>query len=92
MVCWDDAGKKMRLSKYFLTMNLREVHALYLQEHRDENYFSLIKMCKLLQTNLLLIGSTHRDQCKFQQHDNFFMKLEAMGVQYDRCLEISWYC
>ena len=92
MVCWDDAGKKMRLRKYFLTMNLREVHALYLQEHRDENYCSLTKMCNLRPTNVLLLGSTPHDQCKCQQHDNFFVKLEAMGVQYNRCLEISWYC
>ena len=41
------------------------------------------KFYSLRPKNVLLLGDTPKDQCKCQNHENMFMKLEAMGKQYE---------
>jgi len=87
MTVWDDNGKH-KLRKYYLTMFLKEAYALYLETcQNDEEICSFATFCKLRPQNVLLLGNSPKDQCKCQVHENLFLKLEAMGCDYDS----SWW-
>ena len=86
IVVWDDSGKK-RKRKYYLTMFLREAHAVYKDVHpEEENNCSFSLFCQLRPNNVLLFGDTPTEQCKCQIHENFFLKLEAMGISYEKSI------
>ena len=61
MTVWDADGTKHKLRKYYLTMYLREPHAIFQQTHCD---ISLSIFCKLRPKNLLLIGDSPKNHCK----------------------------
>ena len=62
----DESGKH-QLQKYYLTINLKEAHTLFLWS------------CEQKDKYVLLLGSTPKEQWKCQVHENLIMKLEAMG-------------
>ena len=79
IVIWDSDGKKRRERKYYL----REAYAVFKETAVDEEGRSFSAFCKLRPKNVLLLVDTPNEQCKCQIHENFFMKLEAMGCSYD---------
>ena len=84
IVIWDSAGKKRRKHKYCLTMYLREAYAVFKETVADGEGCSFSAICKLRPKHVLLLVDTPKEQCKCQIHENFFMKLEAMGCSYDK--------
>ena len=80
IVIWDSDGKKRRERKYYL----REAYAVFKETAVDEEGRSFSAFCKLRPKNVLLLVDTPNEQCKCQIHENFFMKLEAMGCSYDK--------
>ena len=84
---WDDKGKH-KLCKYYLTMYVKEAHAIYLETcDNEDDKCSLSTFSKLRPKNVLLLGDSPKDQCKCQTHENLFLMLEAMGCNY----ESSWW-
>ena len=83
---WTDDGKQ-KLRKHYLVMHLREAHLLFCQLYPTEgdgNIISFSKFCSLHPKNVLLTGDTPQYQCKCMIHENFILKLEALGHSYDR--------
>ena len=83
---WTD-DRKLKLRKHYLVMHLREAHQLFCQLHPTEgegNIISFSKFCSLRPKNVLLTDDTPQYQCKCMIHENFFLKLEALGNSHDR--------
>ena len=77
-----EAGKtKMR--KYYLTMYLREVFAMFKGENKDcEIGFSLF--ASLRRKNVLLLKNQPLDQCKCLEHENsYLVSLSSILTKYD---------
>ena len=91
MVVYEATGKK-RLRKYYLTLHLKEAYALYQEVCSPELKCCRSLFCALRPKNVLLMGDSPQDQCKCQVHKNFYMKLEAMGVNYDNIFWDSILC
>ena len=67
-------------------MHLREAHQLFCQLYPTEgdgNIIRFSKFCSLCPKNVLLSDDTPQYQCKCMIHENFFLKLEALGHTYD---------
>ena len=87
MTVWTDEGRK-RLRKYYLTMYLKEAHALYLEScESDNDRCSFSSFCSFRPQNVLLLGDSPKHQCKCEIHENLLLKLEAMGILYEK----SWW-
>ena len=56
---------------------------MYANTYSEEERCKKSKLYSLRPKNVLLLGDTPKDQCKYQNHENMFMKLEAMGKQYE---------
>ena len=82
MTIWTEAGKtKMR--KYYLTMYLREMFAMFKAENQDcEIGFSLF--ASLRPINVLQLRNQYLDQCKCSVHENSYLLLNALGVNIDK--------
>lgn len=80
MVVWEN-GQKKRLRKYYLTMFLREVYAIYKSSVIKPLSFS--KFCSIRPKNVLLLKDTPIDQCRCKIHENFSMMLIAVQIKYD---------
>lgn len=75
-------GVKERMRRYYLTMYLKEVHALYLERHHDMHVsFSLFASWR--PPNVFLLKDTPVDQCKCMVHENFRLQLHALGIKYE---------
>ena len=87
MTVWGNEGKHKQ-RKYYLTMYLKEAHALYLElcENEDDKC-SLSTFCNLYPKNVLFPDDSAKEQRKCQLHENLSLKLEAMGCSY----ESSWW-
>ena len=48
---------------------------------------SFSTFCNLQPKNVLLLGDSPKEQCRCQIHKNLFLKLEAMGCDYEK----SWW-
>lgn len=86
MTVWSNTSKK-KLRQHYLTMYLRDDHRPFYDLYCDEERSKVIgfsTFCDLCPKNVLLLGSTPRDQCKCMIHENFFLKLNAMDITYDR--------
>ena len=77
-------GGKTRVRKSYLSMTLLEVYAIYKEESGTSLQCSFSHFANLLSKNILLLGDTPKDQCKCQIHENVFLKLRALGQEYDR--------
>ena len=64
-------------------MYLREAYAVFKETVADGEDCSFSALCKLRPKNALLLVDTPKEQFKCQIHENFFMKLGAMGCSYD---------
>lgn len=84
MTVWTDNGKT-KLRKHYLTLFLREAYHIYSGlYHRDSDKgLAFSTFCDLRPKNVLLLGSSPKDQCKCMIHENLFLKFEAMGISYD---------
>ena len=91
MVVYEATGKK-RLRKYYLTLHLKEAYALYQEVCSPELKCCRSLFCALRPKNVLLMCVFPQDQCKCQVLENFDMKLEAMGVNYDNIFWDSMLC
>ena len=74
-------GKKKKLRKYFLTMFLKEAHAIFQSTYGEVMHFSAF--CKLRSINVLLLEGTPVDQCKYKLHKNFRLLLKALCISYN---------
>ena len=84
MTIWTEGGRK-RVWKYFLTMYLKEAYALYLEScEKDDDKCSSSTFCNFHPKNVLLLDESPKQQCKCQIHENLFIKLEAMGIYYEK--------
>ena len=83
MTIWSDGGK-LKLRKHYLTMFLREAYYMYCEQNERDSAHGLAysTFCNLRPRNVLLLSSSPKDQCKCMTHENFFFKLEAMGITY----------
>jgi hypothetical protein len=79
---------KQRLRKHFLNMYLREAHAMFclVLEAAGEEKCSFSWFCKQRPRNVLLVGNTPKDQCQCIVHENFKLKLAALGVKYEQSI------
>ena len=78
-----DTDKK-KLRKHNLTMYPREAHKTFCDLYCDEERTKVIgfsTFCDLRPKDVLLLGSTPGDQCKYE---NLFLKLKAMDIIYDK--------
>ena len=83
IVIWNESGKH-QLQKHYLTINLKEAHTSFLESCEQEDKCSFSTFCKYSPKNVLLLGRTPKEQCKYQVHKNLIMKLEAMGCNYGK--------
>ena len=82
-ICTEEGRK--RVWKYFLTMYLKEAYALYLEScEKDDDKCSFSTFCNFRPKNVLLPDESPKQQWKCQIHENFFLKLEAMGIYYEK--------
>ena len=66
-------------------MYLKEAYALYLEScEKDEDKCSSSTFCNFHPKNVLLLDESPKQQCKCQIHENLFIKLEAMGIYYEK--------
>ena len=73
MVVWDEFGKQ-RLRKYYLTMYIHQVYAVFKETRQeDEAMCSMSTFTKLRPKNVLLLSDTPEDTCKCQTHENQFL-------------------
>ena len=74
MTIWTVEGRK-RVWKYFLTVNLKEAYALYLEScEKDDDKCSFSTFCNFRPKNVLLLDESPKQQCKCQIHENLFLK------------------
>ena len=84
MTIWTEEGRR-RVRKYYLTMYLKEAYALYLENCYDgDDQCKFSTFCALRPKNVLLLDESPKQQCKCQTHENLFLKLEAMGIHYEK--------
>ena len=82
MTVWTEAGKT-KMIKYYLTMYLQEVFAMFKAENQDcETGFSLF--VSLRPKNVLLLKNQPLDQYKCSIHENSYLLLNALGVNIDK--------
>ena len=87
MTIWTEEGKQ-KLRKYFPTMYRTEAYALYLETcETDEEKCSFSAFRSLRPKNVLLLGESPKEPCKCTIHETLFLKLEAIGCDY----ESSWW-
>ena len=79
-------GKKETLWKYYLTLYLHEAFAIYKETHPDL-LVGFSSFCRLWPDNVLLIKDMQADQCKGRPHENFYLKLKGLNIDYDN----SWW-
>ena len=60
-------------------MFLKEAYATL-----DDNKCSLSTFCNFRPKNVLLLDESPKQQCKCQIHENLFLKLEPMGICYEK--------
>ena len=66
-------------------MYLKEAYALYLEScEKDDDKCSFSTFCNFCPKNVLLLDESPKQQCKCQIHENLFLKLEAMGIYYEK--------
>lgn len=65
-------------------MYLREAWSVFKESSGKEISFSAF--AKLRPQNIKLLEDTPREQCKCSVHENFILKLEALGIKYNRYL------
>ena len=82
MITWIN-GTKTKLRKYYLTVFLREAHALFKGHHLN---ICFSKFCSLRPRNALLLKSSPADQCRCRIHKNFIMRLQGLKIAYDSTL------
>ena len=87
---WEQ-GVKMKLRKYYLTMHLKEAHALFQERHPDHP-ISFSVFAKLRPPNVLLLKDTPADQCKCLQHENFMLHLAGVSITYSNELWEDMLC
>lgn len=85
---------KQRMRKHFLNMYLREAHEIFclVLEDAGEEKCSFSWFCKQRPRNVLLVGNTPKDQCQCIVHDNFKLKLAALGVKYEQSVWTELVC
>ena len=79
---WTKNGSKEKMRKYYLTMYLKEAHAIFTELYQ-ESKISFSKFCSLKPKNVLLLKRQPLDQCKCETHENFRLKLAALDVNID---------
>ena len=77
---WEN-GVKHRMRRYYLTMYLKEAFALF-KEKYPECVIGYSTFAKLRPKNVFLLKDTPADQCKCRIHENFILKIEALGIKY----------
>ena len=81
---WTKTGK-VKMRKYYLTMYLRELYALY-KEENPTTKLGFTLFTQLRPKNVLLLKDQPLDQCKCIIHENNHKKLDALGVNNDRTI------
>ncbi|KAF8793879.1 hypothetical protein HNY73_001911 [Argiope bruennichi] len=81
MIIWEN-GIKKRVRKHFLTMYMKEAHALFKEENPSIN-IGYSKFCSLRPKNVLLLKDTPSDQCKCKSHENFILLLKGLNIDYN---------
>ena len=69
MVYWE-AGKKVKLRKYYLGVTLKEAYAIFSEEHPTVK-IGFSKFSQLRPVNVMLLKNAPNDQCKCIHHENF---------------------
>ena len=82
MVIIRTAGFKEMKQKWHLLYKLREVYAMFWEEHGNNVGFSTF--CNIRLVNALLSRSTARDMCLCQTHANFISLTNALLPTYNR--------
>ena len=78
MVIIRTAGFKEMKQKWHLLYKLREVYAMFWEEHGNNVGFSMF--CNIRLVNALLSRSTARDMCLCQTHANFISLTNALST------------
>ena len=75
---------KQRLRVHYLNMYLREAHAVFQALEPDHaSNCSFAYFAKQRPKNVKLVGETPKDQCQCILHENFKLKMSALGIKYD---------
>ena len=82
MVIIRTAGFKEMKQKWHLLYKLRDVYAMFWEEHGNNVGFSTF--CNIRLVNALLSRSTARDMCLCQTHANFISLTNALLPTYNR--------
>ena len=82
MVIIRTAGFKEMKQKWHLLYKLREVYAMFWEEHGNNVGFSTF--CNIRLVNVLLSRRTARDMCLCQTHANFISLTNALLPTYNR--------
>ena len=78
---WEQ-GVKKRLRKYYLTMYIKEAYSVFKSKY-PKCVIGYSTFAKLRPKNVFLLKDTPTDQCKCRTHENFILKVEAIGLKYD---------
>ena len=73
-------AKKEKLRKYYLTMTLKEVFAVF-QEYHPHVKIGFTLFTTMRPVNVILMKDSPLDQCKCVIHENFRLKLHAIRVE-----------
>ena len=67
-----------------MNMLLKEAFFLYQEEYAETDHkVSFSTLASLHPENVLLLNDSPKDQCKYKIHENFLLKLDAMGNKYN---------
>ena len=80
MTIWRD-GKKQKVTKYLLTMFMKEAYALFKSDNPDVTV-GFSKFSDLRPENVMLMKDTPLYQCKCETHENYLEKIIAAGLKY----------
>ena len=82
MVHWE-AGKKVKLRKYYLELTLKEALGVFKEQHPSVKIGST-RFRELKPPNVLLMSKAPSDQCRCIYHENYRLQLKPLTVIVDK--------
>ena len=90
MTVWSN-GTKQKLRKYYLCHYVKEVYSMFKSAHPSIKV-GFSKFASLRPQNVVLLKNQPEEQCKCKTHENFYLKLKALRLDYTNEFWHSFLC
>lgn len=81
------------LQKHYLTLNLKDARALFLESWKQEDKSSFSAFFGYYPENEnVLLSSRRKEQCRYQLYENLIMKSEIMDYNYGKVWWNTAFC